>query len=271
LVVPASAGVWACCLVVEEELWIPVAGSMASLGLLLIVLMLPWLKLGVGSGNTASKNKSATSRSSLLGFGCKMDELSTGHGGEGERISPSARFLSSSPMAGRGGEDMVRKGGPILDPGVGSCLSYRCCSCLRSHLMLSSLSYHGGDEGSADCVVAPEDLPGGCYGSPLILCVEHVASLIDAVIFGRKGSRAQPPSWRPPSLLLRKLDDALLPSGFVPSCLTTAVGRRSTPEESPRAACSCSSAATPGGRRRMVAETPWSSIAFLKFFVGCSL
>lgn len=73
------------------------------------------------------------------------------------------------------------------------------------------------------------------------------------------------------SLLLRKLDDALLPSGLVPSGLTMAVGRRSTPEGSPRAACSCSSAATPRGRRRPVAETPRSSIALLRPIVGCFL
>jgi hypothetical protein len=77
---------------VEAELWIPVAGSMAPLGFLLIVLVLPWSKLGVGSGNTASKNKSVTSRSSLLEVCCKMDELLTGHGGKGERSPPSARF-----------------------------------------------------------------------------------------------------------------------------------------------------------------------------------
>jgi hypothetical protein len=68
----------------------------------------------------------------------------------------------------------------------------------------------------------------------------------------------QPPTRMPPSLLLRELDDASPPSGLVPGGLVTAVGRGSASEWSLRAACSHSSAATPGGRRRLVAETPRS-------------
>jgi hypothetical protein len=66
----------------------------------------------------------------------------------------------------------------------------------------------------------------------------------------------QPPLRRPLVTLLRKLDDILPPSGFVPSGLMTAVGRRYTSEGSQRATCSRSSAAMPGGRRCSVAEAP---------------
>jgi hypothetical protein len=110
---------------VEVELWIPVAGSMALLGLLRIVLVLLWLKLGVGSGYTVSKNKKVTSRSSLLEICCKMDEPSSGRGGMGEPNPSSARLRASSPLAGRGGEEVVRKDAPFLDPEGRSCLS--CC------------------------------------------------------------------------------------------------------------------------------------------------
>jgi hypothetical protein len=82
---------------------------------------------------------------------------------------------------------------------------------------------------------------------------------------------SQPPSWRPSSLLRRKLDIASRPSGFVPGCLVMAVGRRCTPEGSLRAACSRSSAVTPGGRRRSVAEAPRSSIASIQLDAGCFL
>jgi hypothetical protein len=57
-------------------------------------------------------------------------------------------------------------------------------------LKLSFLSCHGGEDDFDDFVVALEDLPQhlpiGCYGS-LILCAEHMVSLIDAMILGQKG------------------------------------------------------------------------------------
>jgi hypothetical protein len=48
---------------------------------------------------------------------------------------------------------------------------------------------------------------------------------------------------------------------FVPGGLETTNGCSSSPEGSQRAPCSCSSAATPGGRRRAVAATPRDLIA----------
>jgi hypothetical protein len=179
----------------------------------------------------------------LPGYCCKTDELLAGHGGEGE--------WSLSGL---------------------SCCR---CSCLSTLLKPSIMSCHGGGEDFADSGVAqeglPQLLPTGCYGS-MILCAEHIASVFDAMILGRYGDPSSTSNVEASlSLLRRKLDGARLPSGLVPGGLTTAVGRRFTSEGSLRAACSRSSAETPGERRRLVAETPRSLIEFSKISVGCFL
>jgi hypothetical protein len=56
---------------------------------------------------------------------------------------------------------------------------------------------------------------------------------------------------------------------FVPCSLEVDRGGSSTPEGDPRASGSCSSVATPGGRRRSVAEAPRSLITLIKIVVGC--
>jgi hypothetical protein len=70
---------------------------MALLGVLLLVLMLPWSKHGVGSGMTVFINKSVAAGSFLSGFFCKIGELLADHGGEGEWSPSAARFPLSSP------------------------------------------------------------------------------------------------------------------------------------------------------------------------------
>jgi hypothetical protein len=137
-------------------------------------------------------------------------------------------------------------------------------------LLLLSLSGLGGAKGigSQRCILAGLEE----FGEILTrLCSSKLEAALPQLSPADMAAILQPPMWRPLSLLLRKLDGALPPSGLVPGGSTTAVGRRSTPEGSPRAACSCSSAATPGGRRRPVAETPRSLIALFKLDVGCSL
>jgi hypothetical protein len=233
--VPTSASVLRVLPVVEVELWISIAGSMALLGLLLLVLVLPWSKLGVGSGNTVSLNKSVAAGSSLRVFCCKADELLTGHCGEGERSLPLAKLSLSSPLAGRDGEEVLKKGGPILDPGVGSGLSCCSCSCSSNQLKQSFLSCHGGEEDFDDFVAAQEDLPQhlptGCYGS-IIFCAEHMASMFDVVILGRYGGQSSTSIVEASPSSAAEARRVRLPSGLVPGGLTTVVSRRSAPEGS---------------------------------------
>jgi hypothetical protein len=126
----------------------------------------------------------------LPSFCCKTGELLTGHSGEGEQSPSAARFLLSSSLADRGGEELLEKSGPILDLGVEASLSCCCCSISCSPLTPFVLLCHGGGEDSDGSAVAQMDLlqplPAGCYGS-LILRAEHIASRIGAVIFGRYG------------------------------------------------------------------------------------
>jgi hypothetical protein len=139
-----------------------------------------------------------------------------------------------------------------------------CCCCFSLFL---ALVVRKGIEGRR-CIPARLEE----FGEILTrLCSSKLEAALPQLYPAGMAAILKPPMRRPLSLLLRKLDGALPPSGLVPDGLTTAVGRRSTPEGSPQAACSCSSAATPGGRRCPVAETPSSLIALCKLDVGCSL
>jgi hypothetical protein len=76
----------------------------------------------------------------------------------------------------------------------------------------------------------------------------------------KKTASTQPPVRRPlgPVVGARRI---LAAKWFVPGGLETTNGCSSSPKGSQRAPCSCSSAATPGGRRRAVAATPRDLIA----------
>jgi hypothetical protein len=107
-------------------------------------------------------------------------------------------------------------------------------------------------------------LPAGLeeFGEILwIMSSSKLEAILPRLFHAGMAAKIQPPMRRPSTFLLRKLDGTLPPSGLVPGGLVTDVGRRITPEGSQRAARSRSSAATPGGRRRPVAEAPRSLIA----------
>jgi hypothetical protein len=107
-------------------------------------------------------------------------------------------------------------------------------------------------------------LPAGLeeFGEILwIMSSSKLEAILPRLFHAGMAAKIQPPIRRPSTILLRKLDDTLPPSGLVPSGLVAAVGRRITPEGSQRAARSRSSAATPVGRRRPVEEAPRSLIA----------
>ncbi|KAK1643786.1 hypothetical protein QYE76_061591 [Lolium multiflorum] len=154
---------------------------MAFLGMLLLVLMLPWSEIGGGSSITVFNNKAVAAGSLLLSCCCKIGELLAGHGGEGERNPSAARFLLSSPLAGRGGEEALEERGPFLDLGEEARLSGCCCSSSSGPLMSSVLHCHGGGEDFDDSTVAHMDLlqllPAGevlaLFGEASGLCVNY--------------------------------------------------------------------------------------------------
>jgi hypothetical protein len=90
----------------------------------------------------------------LPSFCCKTGELLASHGGEGERSPFAARFLLSSSLAGRGGEEVLEESGPILDLGVEASLSCCCCSISCSHLMSYVMLCHGGGEDSDGTLIS---------------------------------------------------------------------------------------------------------------------
>jgi hypothetical protein len=163
---------------------------MAFLGMLLLVPMLLWSELGGRSNITVFNNKVVAAGSFFPRSRCKIGKLLAGHGGGGERSQSAARFLFSSPLAGRGGEEVPEEKEPILDLGVEASLSCCCCSNSNGPCLPSVSSCHGGGEDVDGSAVAqldlPQLLPTGCYGS-WIPRAEHIASRFDAVIFGRCG------------------------------------------------------------------------------------
>jgi hypothetical protein len=105
----------------------------------------------------------------------------------------------------------------------------------------------------------------------LILSSSKLEACLPQLSSADLAATLQPPSWGPSFLLWRKLDVASRPSGLVPGGLAMAAHRGGSPKGSLRAACSRSSAVTPEGRRRSVAEAPKSSIALFFSVVGCFL
>jgi hypothetical protein len=144
---------------------------------------------------------------------------------------------------------------------------FRCSGCVL--LLLLPFSGHGG----ADWVWETAPLLAGLEEIGEIHWIPSTSKLeapLPQLSLADMAAVFQPPTRRPLSILLRKLDGASPPSGLAPGGLVMAVSRRLTPEGSQRDARSRSSAAT-RGRRRSVAETPRSSIASIKLVVGCFL